>query len=255
MLLEAKRLETKFEPYNNKKNYATNAISPVSERYKGGRSRWDKKQPPRQPEDLTAFRQVLSPRIPLEDKEHLLLSYLLLDTEGYRFAMDTLNTLQPESPVAVAFLDSVKTLEGQWDTTEMLIEKLNAAFHESENMEQLQFLAQRLLVVDELQESYQSPGKGLKYTDAREKLNRDIQDIANRIRELRRQVALSILAKDAKQYEQREDDQLALDAQRQLREALAQRRQQAQGNSISSIQDQAVHNGNPVLAETQQQGV
>ncbi len=223
LMLEVNRLEKENPTYQNKKNYQNDAIFPSPDRYIGKKP-WGTPKRRQRPEDITIFRQKLSQKIPITEKEHLLLSYLLLSEEGYRLVMQTLPQLQIQSPQAETFLKTVYTLEGQWRTIDELIHQLSSTFHTSGQEEQLQFLAHRIMVAGEIEESYENASRGLKSLNHREKLNRDIDEIANRILFLQKRTALNVLAQHGKQHEQEEDDQLALQIQLQLREELKARR-------------------------------
>jgi DNA primase len=243
LLLELKRYEQQNGFYQNKKSHENNAIFFQPERYIG-RKRWDKPQKQRKPEDMTVFRQTLSLKLPVEEKEHLLLSYLFINEESYRLVKMTLDVIKLESPRANALLEAIKALGAEWTTVNELIQQLSVLFHAREDNEMLQFLAHRVMAVDELAESYENKTKGLKSFDYREKLNRDIDDIVSKIQTLRNKVTLKSLAQNGRQHEQQSDDQLAYQIQLQLREELAARRSKAKGEpqtpSISLEEEQGV---------------
>lgn len=223
LLLELKQAENRNQPYGYKKSQFGDAISGMSERYKG-RKRWGTSPARPRPEDIRAFRKHLSDKIPIEDKEHLLVSYLFVNDESYRLVMNLFSQLDIQSPQAKAFLQHVCSLEGRWDTLDDLVHQLSAAFHADDNHDMLQFLAHRVMVVDEILQSAEHSGRGLKSMDHREKLNRDIHDIVQKIQLLREQAALNTLAQDGKHHEQQADDQTALQIQLQLREELKARK-------------------------------
>ncbi len=234
LILEVKRLAHKNDSYQNKKSYETGAIFQNHERYKGRTKR--SKMPFRQkPEDLSLFRRNLSEKIPLEEKEHHLLSYLFINEDGYQLVMNTLSQLDLQSEKARRLTQAIQQLDGQWETMEMLINRLTDSFRGLNEDDMVQFLAHRVIDTEKIQESYQASGKGEKAYASRDKLNRDIEDVLSTIETTRKRVSLESLAKDGRKLEQQEDDESALQVQLKLREQLLARRQKksaSQGNPI-----------------------
>ena len=174
-LIELKRSEIKNQTYENKKNYPFEAIPDIHEFYRG-RKTWATSKRARRPEDILAFRQRLSEKIPVEEKEHLLISYLFLSEEGYMVTQQALNQIELQSPLAKALWRAIRDLEGQWQSLNQLIQKLNDNFHATESTILLQFLAHRVMAIEMLQDSIENGHRGLKSLDDREKLKRDVQD-------------------------------------------------------------------------------
>lgn len=226
LILELKHKERGNPAYSYKKNQESGAIFGSQERLVKKRYR-DTPLSWRRPEDIAIFRKNLSGKIPVDEKEHILLSYLFINEESYRFVMDMVEQLQLQSPIANRFLQAVKEVEGQWTTIHDLIRCLTEHFHRLEDKEQLPFLAHQVLAIEDLRERYNDSGKGLKSLTDREKLRRDIHDIVSKIRFLYQQTSLNVLAKDGRQHEQQDDDQSALQIQLQLREHLMARKKTA----------------------------
>ncbi len=247
LILEVKRLEMQNGPYANKKNYEFQAISQPQDRYIG-RKRRDTFRNPSRLEDISGFKKTLSEKIPVTQKEHLLLSYLLLNTESYGLVMSILPTIHFHSPEAIAFLEAVQSIEGTWQTMGELASALSHVFHSHANTPMLQFLADQAMTAEKLCEYYQSSEKGGHAIEYSERQKRDIEDIVARIQFLDAKETLSDMAQNVRAHEQQQDDQSALNSQLQLCEALRLKRPKVR----RSLDHCAQNRFNPI---EEQQGV